>query len=311
MTTPALLTLTRETAPLHPDFPAAAPSLPPDVTFYAVQEGLAVARAAVWHTGPQWDGKRTGLIGHYAALSDESAALVLKAAAQELHRAELILGPIDGSTWFKYRLVTDWGDGQPFTLEPWSTEQDRQRWQAAGFTPQLTYHSSATTPETSPAEPRADELAARFAGVNIRPPKDLNADLQALHTLSLSAFASNPLYSPLPLAAFEGLYRPLMGLVPLDWVWLAERDGVLVGFLFAYPDAAKKGQLIIKTLAISPTRQNAGLGRYLSHLLHTRAFAAGFTEVIHALMWDGNESAALSARRGGLIRRYAVFGKVP
>lgn len=306
---PTTLTLTREKAVPHPDLPAPSPSLPPDATFYAVQDGLAVARAAVWHAGPLWEGRHTGLIGHYAALSDEAAALVLEAAADELHDAELMLGPIDGSTWFKYRLVTDWGDGQPFALEPWNSAQEVERWQAAGFTPHLTYHSSVTTPETSPPEPRAEELAARFAGVNIRPPSDLNADLQALHTLSLSAFAGNPLYSPLPLPAFEGLYRPLLGLVPLDWVWLAERDGVPVGFLFAYPDAAKRGRLILKTLAIASGRQNAGLGRYLSHLLHTRAFAAGFSEVIHALMWDGNESAALSARRGGVIRRYAVFGK--
>lgn len=308
-----MLTVTLDAAPPHPNLPPPPPGPAPDVTLQAVQDGLAVARAGVWR-GPDWQGRRAAFIGHFAALSDDAARVALDAACAQARAlgAAVALGPVDGSTWFRYRLVSDPGTRPPFALEPWNGPADVRRWETAGFTGRLTYHSSVATPATHQPDRRAADLAGRFAGVTLRAPTltepDLGRDLGALHDLSLAAFAGNPLYSPLPRVAFEGLYRPLLGRVTLDWVWLAEHQGQLVGFLFAYPDPAS-GALVVKTLAVQPGRAWAGLGRHLSNLLHARAFAAGAPEVIHALMWDGNESAALSATRGDVIRRYAVYGR--
>lgn len=299
--------------PPHADLPPAPPGPAPQRTFYAVDGGVAVARAAVW-PGPLWEGQRTAFIGHDAALSGEAAHEVLNAACQHARElgAQVALGPVNGSTWFSYRLVTDPGTRPPFALEPWNSPAEVARWRSAGFSERLTYHSSLATPETYPHDPRHADLTAKFAGVTIRQPTleepQLRRDLTALHDLSLAAFAGNTLYTPLPLPAFEALYRPLLPRVPLDWVWLAEQGGQMVGFLFTYPDPASQA-LILKTIAIRPGRAWAGLGRHLSNLMHARAFAAGTREVIHALMWDGNESAALSSTRGNVIRRYAVMGK--
>lgn len=273
---------------------------------------MAVARAGVWTRGPTWAGRRTGLIGLYAAVHDDAGRAVLNAACTHLSSggADLAVGPLNGSTWFSYRLVTDVGDAPPFALDLHTPPADVSVWASAGFSPLLTYHSAVATPGTLPPDPRAADLRARFADVTVRPPgPDLNADLRAIHALSLAAFAGNPFYAPIPFGAFEALYAPLLARAPLDWVWLAERHGELVGFMFNVPDPAWPGTLVVKTVAARPGRANAGLGRFLANELHARAFRAGFARVVHALMWDGNDSAALSARRGRVIRRYALFAR--
>lgn len=297
----------------HPELPALPSGPPPERVLSVLAAEVAVGQVGLWR-GPEWEGHHTGLIGSPVLLDPSILPGLLDAACTELRQlgAQVALGPLNASTWFSYRLVTDWGNRAPFLLEPWSTPEDLAQWGAAGFAERLHYHSSAVTPDTHAPDRRAAELAHKFADVVVRFPTltepTLSRDLAALHRLSLAAFAGNPLYSPLPLAAFEALYRPLLGRVPLDWVWLAERAGELVGFFFAYPDPASRA-LILKTIAVKPGRAQAGLGRYLSHLFHERAFAAGFGEVIHALMWDGNESAAISARSGPVIRRYALLGR--
>ncbi len=307
----------------HSSLPAIAAGPTPQHWVYLTESGVAVARAGVW-LGPVWEGQKTGFVGAVAAKSPELIQQVLALAAAKLSElgAELALGPVAGSTWFSYRLMTQTevtqlgasgtlGQRPPFLLEPWNTEAEVESWKQAGFSEYLTYHSALATQQSHPTDLRMADLERKFKEVVIRSPTleepSLSHDLAALHTLSLDAFAGNPLYSPLPLSAFESLYRPLLGRVPLDWVWLAQHNGQLVGFLFAYPDSS--GTLVLKTLAIRSGRAYAGLGRHLSNLFHQKAFAIGVKEVIHALMWDGNESAVLSAKRGDVIRRYAVFGK--
>lgn len=304
---------TTQVAKTHPDLPAFPSGPAPEVVLSLLEGNLAVGRVGLWR-GPNWEGRRTGLIGSPALLDPSGLPELLHAACAELRQlgAEVALGPLNGSTWFSYRLVTHWGQRPPFLLEPCSSPAELAGWQAAGFAPLLHYHSSAVTPETHAPDERAAELARKFADVTIRSPAlsepMLARDLAALHGLSLAAFAGNPLYSPLSLPSFEALYRPLLGRVPLDWVWLAERAGEMVGFFFAYPDPAS-GALVLKTIAVKPGRAQAGLGRHLSHLFHACAFAAGVREVIHALMWDGNESAAISARSAPVVRRYALLGR--
>lgn len=302
-------------APDTSDLPPAPPAPPPDLILHAVRDGHAVARAAVWEDGPDLDGQPTGLIGSYAARDAEAGRAVLEAASSHLRdrgRA-LAVGPLDGSTWFSYRLVTESGDEPPFWLEPTHPPEYVAHWEGAGFAPRLSYSSALATPATWSPDPRAAELRARFAHVRVRPadPARADDDLAAIHALSLAAFAANPLYTPLPRAAFDGLYRPLLERAPLEWVWLAETGGEVVGFLFAVPDLLRPARdtLVVKTIATRPGRAHAGLGRHLVQEFHERAFASGVARVVHALMWDGNDSAAASARLGRRLRGYALLAR--
>jgi hypothetical protein len=267
------------------------------------------ANAGIWFRGPTWNNQNAGLIGHYSASDPESGLHVLQEACRLLRAQGLAhaLGPINGSTWFSYRLVTDSSQAPPFLLEPHTPAAYVDYWKAAGFEPVLHYRSGLCTAYTP--SPKAAVLAERFEHM-IEPPNNIETALGDLYTLSLEAFAENPLYTPISKSAFDALYKPLLQSIPLDWLWLAKDPGSagqLAGFGFAYPDPG--GALVIKTVAVRPGRAYAGLGRYLTERYHAQAFGKGFKQVVHALMHESNASINLASRYGSVMRRYAVFGK--
>src|SRR5215212_2826578 len=59
-----------------------------------------------WNHTPQLENHKVGLIGHYEARDDESAAKILAASCEELknQKCTIAVGPMDGSTWNRYRL---------------------------------------------------------------------------------------------------------------------------------------------------------------------------------------------------------------
>ncbi len=217
-----------------------------------------------------------------------------------------ILGPMEGTTWQSYRLVT-WSDGSiPFALEAERLFQDPAPWRALGFREADGYFSSRLS---LAADAQAERAQLRFEqkGLQIRP-LDLSRfteELDALHELSLIAFAHNLWYQPISREAFHALYLPFADQLLPDCVRLAEADGQLQGFVFSQPDP-RRGELIIKTVAIRPERRWAGLGRVLCNCAAAEGRALGMDHGIHAFMHDANVSANL-ARDAEVIRRYHLL----
>ena len=76
-----------------------------------------VARASLWWRDvPKLDGERLGVIGHFAAADQASAALLIPQLLDRLKKqgCTLAVGPMDGNTWRRYRFVTDTGHEPPF-----------------------------------------------------------------------------------------------------------------------------------------------------------------------------------------------------
>ena len=232
-----------------------------------------------------------------------------------------MLGPLDGSTWFGYRVVADAAPGgvetPRFALEPWPSPAIARAFAHAGFAPVAHYLSSrvARLPD------EADRLAAdldrlRRRGVAVRAlRRDGVADLAGLHGLLLRSFAHNPYYAPLDLDRFVALYRPLLAHVDPELVRVAEADGVPVGVVLAVPDAtqAARGEridtVVVKTLAVDPGWRGAGLGGALVRDVQEQARRSGYTSAIHALMHTDNASTRISGHLGTPIRHYALLGR--
>src|SRR5690606_19857908 len=92
-------------------------------------------------------------------------------------------------------------------------------------------------------------------------------ELEALHALSLEAFAQNRWYTPLDFGDFFGAYEKLKPHLIPEFVIMAEVDDVLEGFVFALPDLialpGMKPSLIVKTVAVRPGSRMRGLGSIL------------------------------------------------
>lgn len=280
-----------------------------------------VARCSLWRARNAQDEATTdGLIGHYAAVDADAGVELLHHAVRQHERKECdrVIGPMDGSTWHRYRLVTDRGTEPTFFLEPDNPSDWPMHFTNAGFSPVASY-LSALNPDISRVDPRSDLRRAELArnGIHIRHVnvENFNEELSAIHKLSLSAFANNRFYSPIEFENFKASYEPLRTFVRPELVLLAEQDDRLIGFIFAIPNfsEADRGEplrtTIHKTLAVHPDYVDSGLGTVLSDDCQRAARQLGFDRAIYALMEETNVSWLMSIPYAKIIRRYTLYGK--
>jgi GNAT superfamily N-acetyltransferase len=304
--------------PLHPEMLAASDA---DQHWMLLEGSTPVARCSLWWRAvPDYQGQRVGLIGHYATEHRAAGALLTLACAQlRMAGCALAVGPMDGSTFHHYRLVTERGAEPPFFLEPDTPDGWPAHFTTNGFEPLAHYYSSLQT-NLEHQETRVPALAENFAaaGVHIR---SLNLEafddeLHRIYTVVATSFTNNLLAAPISEQEFIAQYRRLLPCVEPRLVLLAEHDDKPVGFLFTIPDwlQARRGQpvdtLIVKTLAVLPEYAGQGLGSLLSARCQEIASELGFTRAIHALMHESNISRRISdAYEGRIIRRYTLFAR--
>jgi len=308
-------------------YTGAAPEPVPEGTLcFVAWEGEApFARASAWvapglHHAPG----ASGLVGHYEALRPDAGVAVLTAACRALseRRVARVLGPMNGSTWSRYRLAlrASESDPPPFLAEPWNPARYPDDFAAAGFVPEAHYESREDDRLDEDARD-AEQLAesVRRAGVRVRT-LDLarfDEELAALFALSLSAFADNLFYTPIDLPAFRAQYEKMRPFIDPELVLIAEdARGRPVAFQFAYQDPlAPPGlppRVIVKTVATSVAMRGLGLGGHLLDRIRRRARALSCGSVIHALIHAHNLSLRMSARHHGRqFRRYALYRWAP
>jgi ribosomal protein S18 acetylase RimI-like enzyme len=306
-----------------PDFVRAAmPGFPEEPLGPGFDAGIAylgtrpVARVTVCvreglHTAPG----RSGLIGHYAAHEREAGISLLEAAIARLRESRVarVLGPMNGSTWARYRLaMSPMPEAPPFLGEPVNPGGYIEQFSAAGLAP-VAHYASTVGPLTGDEPAREAERAERVAGrgVRIAPLRlaSFRDELDDLHAFSQRAFADNPYFSPVGVEAFVAIYAPMERVLVPELVLLArDAAGALGGYVLGYPDPSGPGRLVIKTLAVDPGMRSIGLGTHLTHLVRRAAHERGLRQAIHALMHITNDSTRIATDGMQLFRRYALFG---
>lgn len=273
-----------------------------------------------WSVVPGIPGERPGVIGHFAATSLEEALPLLASALARLRAAgcTIALGPMDGNTWRRYRVLTERGEEPPFFMEPDNPDWWSDAFLLSGFSSLATYTSSLVD-DLSRRDPRAERARLRLEGEGIQirnlDPDRFEDDLRRIYAVSVISFTGNFLYTPVPESAFIAQYLPYRDKIRPEFVYLAEDRGEPVGYLFAIPDYAEAQRglpmrtLIGKTLASVPGRRYGGLGVVLTDLLHQRAQSMGFSRVIHALQYEGNSVRNMSEFFGRVMRRYTLFSR--
>jgi GNAT superfamily N-acetyltransferase len=294
-----------------------------DLHLCAVDAGELRAYCSLWwKETPTLASHRVGAIGHYAAAEDEAASALLAEATRFLREngCTTAVGPMDGNTWRKYRFVVDprAAAEPPFFLEPLNPAAWPHQFESAGFT-RLADYFSALNADLDRHDQRISPIAARLesAGVSIRPSRDtdLRDELKRIYAVSHIAFTRNFLYTELSESAFIAQYLPLLDRIQPDLVLLAERDGKLVGYLFAIPDLAQAARgdaidtFIIKTVAILPDPELRGLGGVLVARMHQAGHRLGYKRAIHALMHEDNVSRNISSHYATTMRKYALFSR--
>ena len=282
--------------------------------------GLRARCSLWWRDVPPYGAERLGVIGHYGAVGTADGLTILEAAAAELARqgCTFAVGPMDGNTWRRYRLVVERGTEPPFFLEPTNPDDWPTHYTSAGFTALAHYYSALNSDLTRRAE-RMDAVAARLEerGVTLRT-ADLSRfedELRRIYSVAEVSFREALLYTPLPEQAFAAQYQRIRRYLRTELVFIAEHRDRAVGVAFTTPDVLELARgaplrtAILKTLAVLPDPTYSGLGSLMTDRTHAAARALGYDRVIHALMHESNRSRKISAHTGQPLRRYALFGR--
>ncbi|WP_145245996.1 hypothetical protein [Aeoliella mucimassa] len=276
-------------------------------------------------------------IGDFESHNDPQAAVAMLLAAVRWLReqgATEIIGPMEGDTWHRYRLVTGPFDDPPFLMEPYNPAYYPALWQQAGFAPFETYHSKKLEDVRTALE-RFEPIHQRAVnrGFVLEPFRvdQFESELERLYRLSLAIFAANKLYSPISADEFFKLYESARSLLDRRLVWFAcSPEGEDVGFVFAvhdYHDAAvaMRGQdgwlaklrfvmhkrrakaINIKSLGVVPGQRHSGLGVALVAQVYREMLGMGFQRANLCLIHDDNPSSRLDAGLGTMLRHYTLY----
>lgn len=294
---------------------------PAETWLLSMPGGQAAHGSIWWRDTPLLGTRHTGIIGHYAASNASVAKRLLDHLCARLaaHECSVAIGPMDGTTWRRYRLIVERGDEPPFFMDLDHPDDWPDHFRATGFTAIAEYFS-ALVDDIERVDARVAGVTERMhsTGVRIRPldHERIDAEARAIHSLSLTAFRHAFLYSPIDEAGFLSLYRPLLPRIDPRLVLMAEHDGTLAGYVFSAADlneaarGARMRTLVVKTIAVRPERLYAGLGALLLAQVQHNAVALGLDRAVHAMMHASNASRALSRHwHARQIRRYELFAK--
>jgi len=267
------------------------------------------ARAVIHRDAPRWGSMQTAAIGDFHCDDAASGARLLGdiAAALTAEGFDAVIGPMDGDTWHRYRVVSESDGSPPYLLEPVSDPGSHEAFLAAGFAP-ISHYMSARGLLQDAIAPEAPQIAGitvtRWDGTRSE------ALFDRLFESSTGAFARNYFFKPITKEAFLKLYEPIIPLIdPRHVLFARDPGGNLVGFLFGIPDRLEGPQpktVILKTYASGLP----GVGHLLADTFHREALALGYAQVIHALMHESNVSLQRSKRYGAhVFRRYALMGR--
>lgn len=279
---------------------------------HALNEGLRVRGVVAYTKGrpvgriavtTATDDPETAWIGFLESPDDNGIADRLFGWAQDqaagLGRSRLV-GPVDASFWYRYRLKVSGFEERPYLTEPLNPPHHVRLWERAGYAETDRYRSAIyhrVHPEM--AVPRFAELRQRFEHrgfVFSHPtPATWNATVGDLHTMIHELYAPMAAFRPIPLETFRAHYDRLKTIADLSMVWLVHRDDRPEGFCVAFPDygiGLTTGPTWCRLLTLVRARRRAD--RYVLAYLGARTPGVG------AALIDGLTTALID-RRAALV----------
>lgn len=288
-----------------------------------VEEDNVLAEATCFYKAtPEVNGQRIGTIGELTINDDEAGVKLLNECERVLKEkgVKQIVAPMNGNTWKQYRTLK-WSNGDnPFVMEKVSPIEYNAVFEKAGFNEIDEYTSTKGKVKDYFDNEILDEIEKRLADENIviRHFEKANAldELKKIYNVSVKSFCRNPFYTPIDEENFIAQYTPFIDMIDEELIYIAEKDGKEIGFLFSIPDfnemktKGKISTLILKTVAVLPEYEDMAIGNVMNRMIAKKAMEKGFEDWIYAFMYKDNTSQRLAQRNNTqLLREYVLFGK--
>ncbi len=218
----------------------------------------------------------------------------------------LLLGPVNGSIWYPYRVISMSSSENFFPSEPLTQEYYYQWFKKLKPKTEIVYHSAYRIHYDAIIGHTENSYAdALNSGISIERGSQITpALMQQIFLLSAEVFNQNWGYTPLNHDDFISLYSSDKLDNYLGSLYLVKRDNKLIGFCnnFKYNNT-----MIMKTIALDPAYQKLGIGNALVHKVHADAVKSNIEKIIYALVRKENNIKYFPTDDVKVFREYSAF----
>lgn len=283
--------------------------------FVVKEEDKILARAGViYNSGLCYKNHKTLQLGFFEAENNFAAVKFLFDEIKKYAKTsgyEYIIGPINGSTWKKYRITLP-SNNMPFLMDKYNKPYYAELFEGYGFET-ISNYTSSVTKKLDKDYSRLEKFSKIFSskGIKFRKfnPDKFDEDIRKIYDVSVKSFVNNFLYTPIDFDDFYKMYEPVKNFLNPEWILIAENENSSpIAFIFGFDNlfSRDKKSLVVKTLAQIPDYKYRGVGSYLTEYMHKKAFLNNYDSVIHALMHESNVSANILT--GELYHEYKLYG---
>lgn len=219
---------------------------------------------------------------------------------------EKILGPVNGTIWHQYRVVSKNFTDKYFPSEPITRSFYYDFLKSKNPTHQEEYHSAYRTNFDVIMQHTKESYDNAFKnGIIIE--KVINFDLElmkVLYAFSKQIFSKNWGFVPLNFNEFIELYNTDKLENFIGSVHLAKINSQIIGFCL---NIETDDSLIMKTIAVVPEYQQKGVGNALVYAVHDDAKKNKKDYVIYALINKKNKIQHFPKDEVSIMREYVAF----
>ncbi len=278
-----------------------------------------------------------GLVGFFEVENSYLyAEKLLDAALEYIVSKDIntITGPVNFSTWNKYRFVSAGSSEKTFMMEPYNHIYYNEFFVRYGFHEIKRYYSNIINDidvEMSKIERfkgRAERNGYYIRKIDV---KRLDEELDLLYRLTVEIFKENYSYTDIDKLSFTKSYSGLRGIIKPDYLlFLYNNKDIPCGFIFTMPDYSeairsmkakggfieklfflknkkKADRFIMKTLGVTQQARGSGGGSLLMYSAYRLIKESGYKNSIHALMISDNGSRKYGMGTTDIIREYSLY----
>lgn len=284
--------------------------------FVVIENQLPVGRLALYNNpGLFWKDKKACCIGNFECVNKLEVAQFMQNEAGNWAKENgfsYILGPMNGSTWDNYRFSTH-HDNPLFLSEQDHPLYYNQLFLELGFEVILNYESRIERGITADHEKVANKIReSDLEGINIREldTSRIDEELDKLFPLIKAAFERNTLYTPISKKTFYKKHAGVIRQLGTRYILLAEKEGELIAFVFAFKNVLAEKQFVYKTVARKYGKEYAGIGHAVALEVMKRAVEDGMEDAIHAFMiYDATSTEVSRNFNSQPYKEYALYAK--
>lgn len=244
------------------------------------------------------------------------AQLEILAQARGIKR---IVGPLDFSTYFDYRLRLDFFDDKSFVGEPDNNQNAISILDSLNFKIEKKFYSHEFRVRWNFKflffVNILGFIAKRKSASEIQLLKLSQLNyldyLEEIYELTHSVFSNNYLYQKIPFSCFQVLFeKKFLPTIDSEASILAvNRSGELIGYSLCLKDESNPNRLLFKTIGVKKKYRNGGLiGRQLMREVYLAA-RRNYKTCLACLMIEGNRPELLFRNASFFSKSYGLFSK--